>query len=156
MSSSRPSDTGTGLPDPPSPLDLPDDDGASAPDLFGELGAPEPEPEPGELPGAHPRSTSRPAPEPSLRERLSNARRRVRPWSAWTLRAKLVASMLALFTVLSLATGAFTVVALGRHVTGQVDAQLRSSVVRLLSDRRGIDLGIDTDGGPPRGPGDEG
>src|SRR4051794_27560415 len=110
MSSSRPSDTGTELPDRPSPLDLPDD-GASAPDLFGELGAPQAEPEAGEVPGGYAGSASEPSAQPTLRERLSNVRQRVRPWSAWTLRAKLVASMLALFTVLSLATGAFTVVA---------------------------------------------
>src|SRR4051812_11269011 len=156
MSSSRPSDTGTELPDRPSPLDLPDDDGASAPDLFGERGAPEGTPEPGEVPGGYAGSASEPSSQPTLRERLSNVRQRVRPWSAWTLRAKLVASMLALFTVISLCTGAFTVVALGRQLTGQVDDQLRSSMVRLLSDRRGVEFGIDTDGGPPRGPGDEG
>lgn len=62
--------------------------------------------------------------ETGWRTRLPSAR----PWSAWTLRAKLVASMLALFTVLSLATGAFTVVALGRQLTGQVDDQLRASL----------------------------
>lgn len=83
-----------------------------------------------------------------------------RPWSSWTLRAKLVASMLALFSALSLATGAFTVVALDRQLTSQVDEQLGASKDQLLTDRRPIDLTGDdgSSGGPrgPRGPGDEG
>ncbi len=41
--------------------------------------------------------------------------------------------MLALFAVLSLATGAFTVIALDRQLTGQVDDQLRSSVAQLVN-----------------------
>lgn len=49
---------------------------------------------------------------------------RTLPLSAWTLRAKLVASMLALFAVLSLATGAVTVAALTQHLDAQVDEQL--------------------------------
>lgn len=73
---------------------------------------------------------------------------RVRPWSAWTLRAKLVASMLALFTVLSLATGALTVVALNRQLVGQVDDQLRAS---LGSNSRPGAPRQDDEG--PRGPG---
>ncbi|EWT00797.1 hypothetical protein N865_13755 [Intrasporangium oryzae NRRL B-24470] len=84
-------------------------------------------------------------------------RERIRPWSAWTLRAKLVASMLALFTVISIATGAFTVVALQRQLTGQVDEQLRTSMVRLVADPRPPDLtGDDGDGNRQRGPGTEG
>jgi two-component system OmpR family sensor kinase len=93
---------------------------------------------------------------PTVRDRLAGARARVRPWSAWTLRAKLVASMLALFTVIGVATGAFTVLALSRQLTSQVDDQLQSSMVRLLSDPRGVDFGTQADGGRPRGPGDEG
>ncbi|WP_242653026.1 sensor histidine kinase [Intrasporangium flavum] len=96
-------------------------------------------------------------PGPTLRERLAEARGRVRPLSTWTLRAKLVASMLILFTVIGAATGAFTVVALSRQLTSQVDDQLHTSMGRLMSDRGGIiDFGTQPDGGPPRGPGDEG
>lgn len=68
--------------------------------------------------------------------------------------------MLALFTVLSLATGAFTVVALSRQLTGQVDDQLSSSMAQLKGDGRGsrpLDFSGDDSGGDgPRGPGDEG
>ncbi|WP_353353843.1 HAMP domain-containing sensor histidine kinase [Intrasporangium sp. DVR] len=53
---------------------------------------------------------------------------RVRPLSTWTLRAKLMASMLALFTVLSLATAAFTVAALNQQLVAQVDEQLRDTL----------------------------
>ena len=77
----------------------------------------------------------------SLRQRLADAQDRVRPWSAWTLRAKLVASMLALFTVLSLATGAFTVIALDRQLTGQVDDQLRTSIAQLVNWASRFDFG---------------
>ena len=72
--------------------------------------------------------------------------------SAWTLRAKLVASVLALFAVITIASGAFTVVALDTYLTRQVDAQLQNSIDRF-------DHGS---GQPPseetgrRGPGDEG
>ena len=79
----------------------------------------------------------------------------MRPWSAWTLRAKLVASMLALFTVLSLATGAFTVIALERQLIGQVDDQLQTSISQYA--RRPSPDGVGgRDNGGPRGPGDEG
>ncbi|MEP7332601.1 MAG: HAMP domain-containing sensor histidine kinase [Terracoccus sp.] len=85
---------------------------------------------------------------------------RLPTWSAWTLRAKLVASMLALFTVLSLGTGAFTVVALSRQLTNQVDDQLRTSLAQLKNSDRGsrpLDFSGDADGSDgPRGPGDEG
>lgn len=173
MSSSRPSDTGhlddTDLPD---PADLPEDDGSSVADLFPEgVGfsdagdhdattyAVSPGPvsavPSGSADSGEPGEPGEPA-TPSLRERWDAARQNVRPWSAWTLRAKLVASMLVLFTLISLATGAFTVVSLSRQLTGQVDEQLQTSMVRLLSDRRGINFGTESDDGPPRGPGDEG
>ena len=168
MSSSRPPETGTELPD---RADLPDDDGASPLDLFHEgvgfrddldddtddrmtYAVPAPaaatgRPEDGED------GEDGDARVP-LSRRLADARDQVRPWSAWTLRAKLVASMLALFTLLSLATGAFTVVALERQLTGQVDDQLRSSMARQISDPRGVDFGTTTDDHRTRGPGDEG
>src|SRR6478752_5757203 len=114
MSSSRPSDTGTELPD---PADLPDADGAIAPDLFSEVvgfrdddsdehaehdapgddrtrsSAATPSHDDGHDAGRDPRSPA--SPSSSLRQRLVDAWNRTRPWSAWTLRAKLVASMLA-------------------------------------------------------------
>jgi two-component system OmpR family sensor kinase len=46
--------------------------------------------------------------------------------STWTLRAKLVASMLALFAVITMMSGAATVYALDRYLIGQVDQQLDS------------------------------
>ncbi|KRF35730.1 HAMP domain-containing sensor histidine kinase [Terrabacter sp. Soil810] len=173
MSSSRPPETGTELPD---RADLPDDDGASPLDLFHEgvgfrddldddtddrmtYAVPVPaaatgRPEDGED-GEDSEDGDAEARVP-LSRRLADARDQVRPWSAWTLRAKLVASMLALFTLLSLATGAFTVVALERQLTGQVDDQLRSSMARQISDPRGVDFGTTTDDHRTRGPGDEG
>ena len=100
-------------------------------------------------------------PAPTLRDRLDEARGRVRPLSTWTLRAKLVASMLVLFTLISLLTGAFTVVALNRQLIGQVDDQLSSSLGQFINGRPlGDGLGGDPVGGDggagPRGPGDEG
>jgi two-component system OmpR family sensor kinase len=90
--------------------------------------------------GAQPRTAGRvpteldePAegePRPSLRERVEELHDRVRPWSAWTLRAKLVASMLALFTVLSMMTAVFTVTALSQALVGQVDQQLSDALHR--------------------------
>ncbi|GAA2481520.1 HAMP domain-containing sensor histidine kinase [Terrabacter carboxydivorans] len=87
--------------------------------------------------------------EHSLRERWAAARERVRPWSAWTLRAKLVASMLALFTVLSMMTAVFSVTALNQSLIGQVDQQLSDSLNR--PSRGGPDDG--GDGGAGGGPG---
>jgi len=95
-------------------------------------------------------------PAPTLRERVAEARGRVRPLSTWTLRAKLVASMLVLFTVISMLTGAFTVIALDRQLTGQVDDQLRTALGQYTNGRPlGDGLGGNDSGGP-RGPGDEG
>src|SRR6476661_8039959 len=158
MSSSRPPEAGTELPD---RADLPDDDGATAPDLFPEgvgfrddldddtdermtYAAPAPaeaavRPESGQDGEAETRVP--------LRRRLAHARDQVRPWSAWTLRAKLVASMLALFTVLSMMTAVFSVTALSQSLIGQVDQQLSDSLNRPS---RG---GGDDDGGAGGGPG---
>ncbi|GAB2751302.1 HAMP domain-containing sensor histidine kinase [Terrabacter koreensis] len=179
MSSSRPSDAPVEKfdrperPDLPDPADLPDADGAPAPDLRGpEVGFTD---EPADQRTDDTRTYAVPlAPaagfpsdaaseEPAedqrtLRERLADAQDRVRPWAAWTLRAKLVASMLALFTILSLVTGALTVVTLERQLTSQLDDQLRTSMQRF--DRPGArlpELGADDNrSGPARGPGDEG
>ncbi|MEO7753798.1 MAG: HAMP domain-containing sensor histidine kinase [Terracoccus sp.] len=82
----------------------------------------------------------------------------IRPWSAWSLRAKLVASILVLFTVLSLVTGAYTVFALDRQLTVQTDEQLQQSVARLRGGGAPLP-GLSGDGGGDdrrRGPGDEG
>ncbi|GAA3692369.1 HAMP domain-containing sensor histidine kinase [Terrabacter ginsenosidimutans] len=175
MSSSRPSDTGhlddTDLPD---PADLPEDDGSSVADLFPDgIGFSDADDHdattyavsPGRASAAPAGSaasseTAEPsgsADSPSLRQRWNAARQSVRPWSAWTLRAKLVASMLVLFTLLSLLTGAFTVVALQRQLLGQVDDQLNTSITQMAASRRPIDLsGDEGEDNGPRGPGDEG
>src|SRR4051795_9128925 len=99
MSSSRPPETGTELPD---RADLPDDDGASAPGFPQGVGFVDDESEDGTSAyavSAPPPATAQSAPgqerdaddSASLGRRLADARSRVRPWSAWTLRAKLVA-----------------------------------------------------------------
>src|SRR6478672_2126059 len=143
MSSSRPSDTGhlddTDLPD---PADLPEDDGSSVADLFPEgVGfsdagdhdtttyAVSPGPVSAVPSGSADSGEPGEPATPSLRERWDAARQNVRPWSAWTLRAKLVASMLALFTVLSMMTAVFTVTALSQSLIGQVDKQLSDSLL---------------------------
>ena len=69
--------------------------------------------------------------------------------AAWTLRSKLVASMVALFVVVSVATGVVTVLALNGFLMGQLDAQLTAQAQRV-TERPGPD-----DGGqrlPPGGP----
>jgi two-component system OmpR family sensor kinase len=139
MSSSRPSETTrapertasiSDLVDEPRPEDLPSADDVQAPSL---------------------------APKRSLRERYADARASLVPWSAWTLRAKLVASMLALFTVLSLATGAVTVLALNNQLTSQVDDQLNQSITRILGGGPLPDFNVNEDSERrPGGPGDEG
>jgi two-component system OmpR family sensor kinase len=113
--------------DDPTPEDLPDGAGARTPDALSEP--------------ADPRR--------GLRQRLAGAQDKVRPWSAWTLRAKLVASMLALFTLVSMMTAVFTITALNSHLTTQVDGQLQAS---LRPDRTG-GPGSTDDGDGPRGPG---
>ncbi|GAA2149114.1 two-component system OmpR family sensor kinase [Humibacillus xanthopallidus] len=112
--------------DDPTPEDLPDGSDARTPEVLAEP--------------AHPRR--------GLRERLTAMHGGVRPWSAWTLRAKLVASMLALFTVVSMMTAVFTITALNSHLTAQVDGQLEAA---LRPDRTGGPGSDDGDG--PRGPG---
>ena len=130
MSSSRPSEsTGT---DRPRPADLPDAEGSPAPDLVPEpvgfvdvAARPQADPSPGDE-----ASSPDGEPRPSVRQRLAEAQDRVRPWSSWTLRAKLVASMLALFTVISMMTAVFTVTALNQALVGQVDKQLSDALNR--------------------------
>jgi two-component system OmpR family sensor kinase len=168
MSSSRPSDIGHADTDLPDPADLPEADGAAARDLFADgVGFTDESSRtardtddtmayavsPGTAPatpagsaGATSTSGPRDPGGPTLRERWDATRERVRPWSAWTLRAKLVASMLALFTVLSMMTAVFTVTALNQALIGQVDQQLSDSLNRPSR-------GGDDDGGPGGGPG---
>ena len=87
-----------------------------------------------------------PSPSPSPVVGPDVGASRAAPWrrpSDWTLRAKLVASMVVLFTVITLLTGAATVYALNRYLVGQVDQQLDSYFQRPQadsgppSDRRG-------------------
>jgi two-component system, OmpR family, sensor kinase len=70
------------------------------------------------------------APDPA-----ANPAPRARPrWASpgsWTLRSKLVASMLILFTVVSVVTGAATVLFLRQVLTSQVDQALQSSINRF-------------------------
>jgi two-component system OmpR family sensor kinase len=53
---------------------------------------------------------------------------------SWTLRSKLVASTVLLFTALTLVTGVASVFALNRYLTGQVDQQLDGYFARPSSD----------------------
>lgn len=79
------------------------------------------------------------------KEALARARGQVTPLSSWTLRSKLVASMLVLFTALSIITAVFTITALRQHLIEQVDDQLRST---LQGTAQGLPLGAGR-----RGPG---
>ena len=76
----------------------------------------------------------------------------LRPLRSWTLRAKLLASTIALFIAVSLGTGALVVLATQHYLSDQVDASLRQTVSRSL------DGDFDGDGdhhlvGPPPGSG---
>ncbi|MDQ6897457.1 MAG: HAMP domain-containing histidine kinase [Actinomycetota bacterium] len=73
--------------------------------------------------------------------------------ASWTLRSKLVASMLALFVVVTLASGAATVFALRGYLYDQIDGQLRSSVQRYTGGNQGPTPNSNDRG---RGPGNEG
>jgi len=74
------------------------------------------------------------------------------PPSQWTLRTKLLASVLALFTVVMLATSALTVLKTRNYLTTQLAQELQGASNRAEDFRRG---GFDADGdrrvGPPRG-----
>ncbi len=73
--------------------------------------------------------------------------------ASWTLRSKLVASMVALFIVVTLASGAATVLALRGYLYDQIDSQLRSSVQRYTGGNQGPTPDSNDRG---RGPGNEG
>lgn len=83
-------------------------------------------------------------------ERVRAVLSQVRPWSAWTLRAKLVASMLALFTVLSLLTAAFTITSLRSHLIAQIDDQLHAALEGQRDMVRGPQPGQDAGAGTAR------
>jgi two-component system OmpR family sensor kinase len=69
-------------------------------------------------------------PDPDDADRAPAKRQRWTSPGSWTLRSKLVASMVVLFTAVSLVIGAASVFALNRYLTGQVDQQLDSYFVR--------------------------
>ena len=74
------------------------------------------------------------------------------PPSQWTLRAKLLASVLALFTVVMLATSALTVLKTRNYLTTQLVQELQGASNRALDSRRGgYDADDDRRVGPPRG-----
>ncbi|HYN29079.1 MAG TPA: ATP-binding protein [Dermatophilaceae bacterium] len=72
--------------------------------------------------------------------------------SAWTLRTKLVASVVALFLGVMLLTGALTVLASRAYLTAALDRDLVQTVQRLEGGRRDVD-GDGPGGGPPPGSG---
>jgi two-component system OmpR family sensor kinase len=74
------------------------------------------------------------------------------PPSAWTLRTKLVASMVVLFLTIMLGTGAITILASRAYLTGQLDSDLVQTAKRLDGGRGDDDDG--PRGGPPPGGGD--
>jgi two-component system, OmpR family, sensor kinase len=81
----------------------------------------------------------------------------VRPVSQWTLRAKLVTATVALISVVGLLTGVFTIVALDRYLTAQVDDQLTSALVRWTGSAPGGPPGsFGGDEGGGGGPGNAG
>ncbi len=68
------------------------------------------------------------------------------PPSQWTLRAKLLASVLALFTVVMLVTSALTVLETRRYLTQQIEGDLNGALGRVGDSRPG---GFDDDDGRP-------
>ena len=75
--------------------------------------------------------------------------------STWTLRTKLVTSMVALFTLMSLVTGIITLASLDRFLTGQIDQSLSEALSRAIVPDYDND-GRGPGNGGPRGPGAEG
>ena len=62
--------------------------------------------------------------------RPTSSGNRLRHPSTWTLRSKLVASTVALFIAITLATGVTTILALNTFLTNQLDAQVTASAGR--------------------------
>ncbi len=77
-----------------------------------------------------------------------------RPPARWTLRTKLLAGVLVLFTVVMLATSALTVLETRRYLDAQLAQDLQSALGRA-ADRRGVS-DADADGRGPRGEGPAG
>ncbi len=73
------------------------------------------------------------------------------PPSQWTLRAKLLASVLALFTVVMLATSALTVLETQRYLTQGIERDLNGALGRVGDSRPGGYDGDDDNRLPPRG-----
>jgi two-component system OmpR family sensor kinase len=74
-------------------------------------------------------------------------RLRVRPIASWTLRARLIAALVAVLTVVCLVIGTVTVVALRGFLVGQLDDQLTAASQRAFNYQ-----GTGTPGGPGGGP----
>ena len=100
-----------------------------------------------------PSSGTTDSPLPQWVSHLSPAWQTLRHPSSWTLRSKLVVSMVALFTIITLATGAATTLALHSYLYGQLDQKLSDSLNRPTP--IGSDTSCSTDHFG-RGPGDEG
>ncbi len=105
------------------------------------------------LPAAEPAAAVLPSAPVGVPAGRSSVLSAVRSPASWTLRSKLVASMLALFTVVTLASGAATVFALRGYLYDQIDSQLRSSVQRYGGGNQGP---TPDSNGRGRGPGNEG
>ncbi|HEY7719360.1 MAG TPA: hypothetical protein VH915_11385, partial [Pedococcus sp.] len=67
-----------------------------------------------------------------------NLRERLRP-SRWRLSTKLVASMIALFIAVTLATASLTVVLLHNFLMTQLDRDVRASAMRIEPHQRDDD-----------------
>ena len=84
---------------------------------------------------------------------------RARSWlhpSGWSLTTKLVAAVVGLFLVITVATSAFTVIALQNHLVNQIDQDVTQSLVRAGGPRgQGDDGDRDRDGGAIPGGGGE-
>jgi two-component system OmpR family sensor kinase len=80
----------------------------------------------------------------------------VRPLSRWTLLAKLVAGTLVLITVVTLLTGGFTILALDRYLTSQVDNQLTAALEQATGPRGQLPFAPGDGDEGRRGPGNEG
>ena len=83
--------------------------------------------------------------------RVSRAAQTLSSPSAWTLRSKLVVAMVALFTIVTVATGAATTLALRNYLYQKVDTQLSAALQQpiFLGGQQG-------EGDRTRGPGAEG
>jgi two-component system, OmpR family, sensor kinase len=75
------------------------------------------------------------------------------PPSRWTLRAKLVAAVLAMFTLVMLGTSAFTVAETRRYLDGQLVQELGNARGRVTESTSTYDHDADGDGRPGGGPG---